>query len=97
MTPDCVAKGNKVGSSGRVKHFMVAISYQNGVIVCQQYEKMNRPYFSDFVKQNFRQMFCNSLNPSSRLLAQDGDPSQNSRAAARSIEKTGGQQISIPP
>ena len=75
MTRDCVAKGNKVGSDGRVAHFMVTISYQNGVIVCEKYEKMNSPYFSGFVKQNSRQMFRNSVSPDSRLFVQDGDSS----------------------
>ena len=84
------------GGGGSAAHFMVAISYQNGVFMCEQYEKMNGPHFSDFVKRNFRQMFRNSVNPNCRF-AQDVDPSQNSRAAARSMEKTGVQQISIPP
>ena len=75
----------------------LCMSYQNGAIACEQYEKMNGPYFSDFAKRNFRQMICNSVNPNRRLFVQDGDPSQNLRAAARSIEKTRGQQISIPP
>ena len=97
LTPDCVAKGNKVGSGGRVAHFMVAISYQNGVIMREQYEKMNGLYFSDFLKRNFGQIFRNNVNPNSRLFVQDGDPRQNSRAASKSIEKAGGQQISIPP
>ena len=77
LTPQCVAKGNKVGSGGRVAHFMVAISYNKGVIMCEQYDKMNGPYFADFAKRNFRQMFNDSINPNSRLFVQDGDPSQN--------------------
>lgn len=97
LTPQCAAKGNKVGSGGRVAHFMVAISYNKGVIMCEQYDKMNGPYFADFVKRNFRQMFNDSINPNSRLFVQDGDPSQNSKAATKEIEKIGGQQISIPP
>ena len=44
------AKGNKVGSGGRVAHFMVAISYHND-IMCEQYEKMNGLCFSDFVNE----------------------------------------------
>ena len=66
LTPDCVAIGIKVGSGGKVAHFMVVISYQNGVM-CEQYEKTNDPHFSDFVKWNFRQMLRNSVNPNSML------------------------------
>ena len=50
LTPQCDAKGNKVGSGGRVAHLMVPISYNKGVIMCEQYDKMNGPYFTDFVK-----------------------------------------------
>ena len=54
VTPDCVRKGIKVGSGGKVAHFMVSYSYKNGVITCKQFEKINGTDFSDFVKRNFR-------------------------------------------
>lgn len=97
LKPDCVAKGSKVGSGGKVAHFMVAISYKVGVLICEQYHKMNGAYFADFVCRNFKSMFENSVNPKSNLFIQDGDPSQNSKVARLQILKIGGQQISIPP
>ena len=45
------AKGNKVESGRRVAHFMVAISYHNDIVMCEQYEKMNGLCFSDFVNE----------------------------------------------
>ena len=96
LKPDCVAKGSKVGSGGTVAHFMVAISYRVGVLICEQYNKMNGAYFADFVRRNFNSMFENSLNVNSRFFIQDGDPSQNSKAAKLEILKVGGKQISIP-
>ena len=36
----CTAKGAHSGSGGRVAKFMVAVSYGNGVMLCEQYEKL---------------------------------------------------------
>ena len=36
-----MAKGAHSESGGRVAEFMVAVSYGNGVILCEQYEKLN--------------------------------------------------------
>ena len=41
----CTAKGAHSGSGGRVAKFMVAVSYGNGVILCEQYEKLKGRYF----------------------------------------------------
>ena len=97
LNPDCLAKGSKVGSGGRVAHFVVAISYNRGAIICDQYEKMNGKYFAGFVKNNFKNMILNSVNPKGNLFIQDGDPSQNSVVAAKEIQAIGATQISIPP
>ena len=34
----CTAKGSKVGSGGKIVKFLVAISYNVGVILCEEYE-----------------------------------------------------------
>ena len=75
LTQGCLAKGRKVGTGGKVAKFMVAISHGKGVLVCDRY------YFSSFIDQNFNTMFMQSGKGSSRLWLQDGDPSQNSKAA----------------
>ena len=93
----CTSKGKKVGSSGKVAHFMVSISYGKGVYFCEQFEKMNGPYFSDFVKRRFRKLFRGSGNPSGKMFVQDGDPSQNSAAARKEMKKLGVEVHSIPP
>lgn len=97
LNPDCIAKGSKVGSGGKVAHFMVAISYDRAAIVCDQYEKMNGKYFAGFVREKFRWMIENSVNPHGSYFLQDGDPSQNSKLAKTEIDKIGAVQISIPP
>ena len=83
----CTSKGKKVGSGGKVAHFMVSISYGKGVYFCEQFEKMNGPYFSDFVERRFRKLFRGSCNPSGKMFVQDGDPSQNSAAARKEMKK----------
>ena len=34
----CTAKGSHIGSGGRIAHFIVAISFDKGVILCEQSE-----------------------------------------------------------
>ena len=93
----CTSKGKKVGSGGKVAHFMVSISYGKGVYFCEQFEKMNGPYFSDFVKRRFRKLFRGSCNPSGKMFVQDDDPSQNSAAARKERKKLGVEVHSIHP
>ncbi|CAB4037136.1 Hypothetical predicted protein, partial [Paramuricea clavata] len=93
----CTSKGKKAGSSSKVAHFMVCISYGKGVYFCEQYDKMDSPYFADFVKRNFRKLIRNSCNPSGKTFLQDGDPSQNSAIAREAMKKLGVQVHSIPP
>ena len=71
------SKGKKVGHGGKVTHFMVAISYNKGVIVCGLYEKMNGKYMESFVERNFDRLFEISVGDKERCILQDGDKSQN--------------------
>lgn len=93
----CTSKGKKVGSGGKVAHFMVCICYGKGVYFSEQYEKMNGAFFANFVKRNFRKLIRKSCNPSGKLFVQDGDHSQNSAAARKEMKKLGVQVHSIPP
>ena len=93
----CTSKGSKVGAGGKVAHFIAAISYGKGFILCEQYDRMNGPYFSSFIDRNFSYMFEVSCNPESHLFVQDGDPSQNSKLAKVSMEKCGAKLLAIPP
>ena len=92
----CTAKGQNIGSGSRTLHFVVAMSYDKGVIICERYERMNGAYFADFVKRNFDNMFQNSINQTSKIFLQDGDPSQNSKAARELITKCGATKHAIP-
>ena len=96
LKKDCISKGAKVENGGRVAHFIVAISYKIGTVVCQQYERINGAFFTEFVKNKFPEMFSKCSNPDSKLFLQDGDPSQNCKAARKVMESYGVKQISIP-
>ena len=52
----CMAKGSHCGSGGQMAKFMVAISYREGVVLCEQY-KLNGHYFKDLVEREFANMF----------------------------------------
>ena len=41
----CTAKGSHCWSGGRVAKFVVAITYREGVVLCERYHRMNGLYF----------------------------------------------------
>ena len=85
------------GSGGRVVKFMVAVSYRKGVILCEQYETLNRRYFQSLVGREFPRMFTIADKEGRRFFLQDGDPSQNSALARAAWRKMGAKLLSIPP
>ena len=93
----CTAKGAKVGSGGKVLRLMVAISYNEGVVICEQYEHMNGPYFANFIRTHFEAMFSRADKSGSRIFIQDGDPSQNSALATNAMQEVNAELLLIPP
>ena len=54
--PLCTAKGSHTGSSGRIAHFIVAISFNKGAMLCEQYfGKISGEMFVDFIHQHFKE------------------------------------------
>ena len=93
LEPYCTAKGSHVGSGGNVAHFMVAIAYDKGFIMCQQYKgRLSGEIFSEFIAEHFQETFALSANPKGKLFLQDGDPSQNSKLARVLLEKEGARK-----
>jgi len=91
------AKGSHEGSGGRVANFFVAIAYQKGVILAEQYEgQLNGKRFAEFVREQFPALFERSSNARGKLFLQDGDPSQNSRKAQEAMRQVGARKFSIP-
>lgn len=82
----CTAKGSHVGSGGKVLHILVAISFNCGVVLCQEYEHMDGTFYSKFILEHFATILERSKKRS-RLFIQDGDPSQNSASARKALKK----------
>ena len=79
---NCTAKGSHVGFGGRVAHFLVAIAFNGGVILCQQYHRnINGEMFAQFILEHFNDISEKSANPKEKLFLQDRIPSQNSKKA----------------
>lgn len=90
----CTTKGKKEGSTQ--KKFLVAISYNKGVVLCEEYEKLNGRKYSRMVKKFFPLAFNISVNPKSKRLLQDGCPIQNSKRARQALDRIGAHVFCIP-
>ena len=79
LNPLFTAKGSHTGSGGRIAHFIVAISFNKGVILCEQYfGKISGEILVEFIYKHFKEAFEKSKNPKHKLSLQDDDPPQNS-------------------
>jgi transposase len=96
MDRGCTAKGSHEGSGGKLVKMMVAISHGKGVVLCDQYDKLDGPYFKDLVFREFPKMFRKARKGRSRLWLQDGDPSQNSAVARMAMKSVRAKLMSIP-
>ena len=90
-------KGHKEKTAGRVLKLVVAISYDNDVVVCEPYEKMCGTYFSDFIDRNFERIFEMAYKGVGRIWVQDGDPSQNCTKAEEAMSRVCCQLLKISP
>ena len=93
----CTAKGSHEGSGGKLVKMMVAISHEAGVVLCDQYDKLDGQYFKNLVLREFPAMFKKAKKGRSRLWLQDGDPSQNSAASRMAMKSIRAKLLSIPP
>ena len=63
LDPLFTAKGSHTVSGGRLAHF-VAISFNKGVILCEQYfGKISGEMFAEFLHKHFKDAFEKSNNP----------------------------------
>jgi len=90
----CTAKGKKEGE--KKARFMVAISYERGVVLCEQYDSMSGAKFAKMMDTCLPQAFNSSINPHDMRFVQDGDPCQNSAAAREVLQNLGAEVIPIP-
>eukprot|EP00794_Sanderia_malayensis_P001028 gene1028-biopygen266 len=92
----CTSKGRKEGAV--TCNFMVGISYDAGVVLCEQYYgPINGDKMAGIVHSSFQQAFEKSINPKGRRFLQDGCPRQNSRTARDAFDAVNGMVFKIPP
>ena len=75
----------------------VAISLGKGICYCKHCEKLSGKLFTEFIENNFLEVFKSSCNATGNVFVQDGDPSQNSKAAKTALGKINAVQFSISP
>lgn len=91
----CTSKGRKEGATNA--NFMVAISYNCGVVLCEQYMgAINGKKMVEIVQDHFPKAFENSINPKGKLFLMDGCPRQNCKVAVEAIDAVGGKIFKIP-
>ena len=95
LTRNCTGKLNKAGT--RQVKFMVGISYNRGVVLCESYENLNGKKCSKMFDQCLPQAFQLSVNPTDKKYLQDGCPVQNSKVAMQILEDIGAELVPIPP
>ena len=83
----CTSKGNKAGHGGKVASFFVGISLGKGICYGKYYEKLSGKIFAEFIENNFIEIFKSNCDPTGNIFVQDGDPSQNSKAAKTALDK----------
>ena len=96
LSHNCTSKGRKEG--GINVNFMVAISYDKGVVLCEQYDgTITGKKFAEIVRSSFPEGFEKSSNPKAKRFLMDGCPRQNSVEAMCAINEVGGVVFKIPP
>ena len=76
----CTAKRSKVGSIN--VNFMVGISYNNGVVLCEHYKNAIKSQKIEQIKRDaMPEVLENSIDPNSKRILMGGWPRQNSKLA----------------
>lgn len=92
---NCTAKGAKEGKT--MCKFMVGMSFDKGVVMCVPLtEKMCGNYYARLIRDEFHVALERCEKPGKRIL-QDGDPSQNSKAARNELRRQHILLFAIPP
>lgn len=92
-------KGKKEGNSGKAVRVFVAIAYNKGVIMAEQWENDVRfvgSNYRTFVEEHFPRVLEQSTNARNKLVLQDGDPVQKSKQAQLAYDKIGCKIFNIP-
>ena len=92
-------KGKKEGNNARSVKLFVAIAYNKGVVMCEQWNPEVRflgVNYKEFVKRHWPAALENSTNPKNKLVLQDGCPVQKSKQANLAYDELGVKIFNIP-
>ena len=93
---DCTSKGRKSGNGGKSVAFMVGISHNSGVVLCEQYEgRLNGSKLSKMIRTKFPAALARCSN-GAKLVLQDNCPVQTSKAAQKAFDKIDVELFPIP-
>ena len=93
------AKGNKSLAGGKRLHVIVAVAWRRGVILMEDYEKMDGTFFAQFIRNHFNLCF-GKAGPEAygrRLFLMDNDPSQTSKKSLSALSDIECELHEIPP
>ena len=79
-------------------HLLVGISHSTGMVLAEEYEKMNGPWFAKFVQATLQKvlMDCAVLKRKEKLLlVMDNDPSQRSMVAKDALQGIDAELVEI--
>ena len=92
-------RGTKNLAGGKRIHFLVGISSGCGVVLLEEYTKMDGHYFAKFVQNTLHKKLMELAELKGReelIFVMDNDPSQTSRVALDAVEDCAIQFLSIP-
>lgn len=89
-------KGKKEGVVNT--NFMVAISYNKGVVLCSHYEgQITGSKMANIVLEDFEEALASSNGPKVKRFLMDGCPRQSSKVAFRAYDTVGAKVMILPP
>ena len=94
------SKGSKNLPGGRTLHLLVGISHSLGVVLAEEYEKLNGHWFSQFAHRTLQKVLMDCAvvkNKEKLLFVMDNDPSQRSTLAKDALDEIGADLVEIPP
>ena len=93
-------KGTKNLAGGRRIHILVGISSGSGVVLVEEYTKMQGHYFAKYVQNTLHSKLLELAEMKGReqlIFVMDNDPCQASKVALDAVDECGLQFPSIPP
>ncbi len=91
----CTAKAGKAGVTNL--NFIVGISYQKGVVLCERYYgAITGEKYACIIQNHFPHALAKSIDPKGKRIVQDNCPRQQSKIARKALYGINSKQMKIP-